>query len=287
MSSIYQKDLFADQEEQATRSLLDQLLEDSKLYKTSKDYFELLEFTRRLRNFAPFNAMLLHLQKPGLTYAASAFEWRSRFDRRPKENARPLLILWPFGPVALVYDVQDTEGKEVPQDVEKFFARGGITGQQIPGFMEIMKRRNINCAHFDGGDAKAGSIRVLKPASTNEHGMYSMQVNRNHAAPVQFVTIAHELAHLFLGHLGSDKKLNIPERPRPNHAQEELEAESVAYLVSGRNGVESKSQTYLTNFVKTNTTIEKLDLYQVMRAAGQVEALLGLTSTTRYERTKL
>ena len=42
---------------------------------------------------------------------------------------------------------------------------------------------------------------------------------------------------------GENKKLNIPERPRPAHAQEELEAESVAYLVCARNGVESKSQT--------------------------------------------
>jgi hypothetical protein len=29
------------------------------------------------------------------------------------EGARPLLILWPFGPVALVYDVMDTAGKDL------------------------------------------------------------------------------------------------------------------------------------------------------------------------------
>ena len=69
----------------------------------------------RLRNFAPFNAMLLQVQKPGLTYAASAADWRTTFKRKPKEGARPLLILWPFGPVALVYDVIDTEGKELPR----------------------------------------------------------------------------------------------------------------------------------------------------------------------------
>lgn len=270
------------EEEAAARSLLDQLLEESRLYKTSQDYLELLEFTKRLRNFAPFNAMLLHVQKPGLTYAASAYDWRTRFGRRPKENARPLLILWPFGPVALVYDVQDTEGKDLPQDVDTFFARGTIKDEQIPAFIEKMSRKNITCAHFDGGDAKAGSIRVVKAATQKEAGWYSMQVNRNHTAPVQFVTIAHELAHLFLGHLGPDKKLNIPERPRPKHAQEELEAESVAYLLCARNGVKSKSQTYLTNFVEANTTIETLDLYQVMRATGQVETLLGLSSHTRY-----
>lgn len=286
MNPYSQQDFFSNPDEQAARTLLDQLLEDSRLYKTSKDYLDLLEFTKRLRNFAPFNAMLLHLQKPGLTYAASAFDWQDRFDRRPKENARPLLILWPFGPVALVYDVQDTEGSELPQDVEKFFARGAITADRIAGFIEKMERKNIACAYFDGGDAKAGSIRVLSPPNPEKKqgGVYSTQVNRNHGGAVQFVTIAHELAHLFLGHLGPDKKLNIPERQRPDHAQRELEAESVAYLVCGRNGVEPNSQTYLTHFVEKSTTIEKLDLYQVMRAAGQVETLLGLTSHTRYQK---
>jgi hypothetical protein len=54
--------------------------------------------------------MLLQVQKPGLNYAASEYDWRDRFDRTIKEGARPLLILWPFGPVALVYDELDTEG---------------------------------------------------------------------------------------------------------------------------------------------------------------------------------
>ncbi len=97
-------------ETEEARSLLDQLLADSRLYTRSADYKALLDFVVRLRNFAPFNAMLLQVQKPGLTYAASAYDWRERFGRTPKEGARPLLILWPFGPVVLVYDVLDTEG---------------------------------------------------------------------------------------------------------------------------------------------------------------------------------
>lgn len=100
---------------ESTRALLDQLLADSRLYRTSQDYKELLEFAARLRNFAPFNAMLLQLQKPGLRYAASARDWCERFGRRPKEDARSLIILWPFGPVALVYDVIDTEGRPLPE----------------------------------------------------------------------------------------------------------------------------------------------------------------------------
>ena len=72
-----------------------------------------------------------------------------------------------------------------------------------------------------------------------------------------------------------------------SHAQREIKAESVAYLVCGRNAVKSKSETYLTAYVGTNTTIEHIDLYQVMRAAGQVETLLGLTAHTKYEKPTL
>ena len=38
------------------RSLLDQLLDESRLYRTGKEYQALLDFVVRLRNFAPFNA---------------------------------------------------------------------------------------------------------------------------------------------------------------------------------------------------------------------------------------
>ncbi len=277
-------------EAEVARSLLDQLLTDSKLYTQSKDYKALLDFVVKLRNFAPFNAMLLQVQKPGMSYAASAFDWQKRFGRKPKEGARPLLILWPFGPVALVYDVMDTEGKDLPVDVASFFAHGAIDGAKLAGFPRLMGKKRIEWLAVDEGDRRAGMIRVVERAQTaKEHSLYRVCVNRNHAAPVQFCTLAHELGHLFLGHLGPDLKLNVPERHLPNdekrrHAQKELEAESVAFIVCNRNGVTSKSETYLKNYVDKNTTVDSVDLYHVMRAAGQVEALLELTSHTRYEK---
>jgi antirestriction protein ArdC len=68
------------------------------------------------------------------------------------------------------------------------------------------------------------------------------------------------------------------------HGQVELEAESVAFLVCARNGVQSKSETYLASYVEKNATIDDVDVYQVMRAAGQVEALLELTAPIKYEK---
>jgi len=277
-----QQDLF---ETESTRSLVDQLLSDSRLYTKSKDYKELLDFVVRMRNFAPFNAMLLQVQKPGLRFAASAYDWRERFGRNPKEGARPLLILWPFGPVALVYDLIDTEGQDVPRDARSYYAQGQIDEEKISSFKEPLRKKNIEWIWVDAGDARAGWIRVIKRASEEKEAtQYRMCVNGNHQPPVQFTTVAHELAHLFLGHLGPDKKLNITGRPSVDHGQAELEAESVAYIVCERNGITSGSETYLKDYVEANTTVDHLDIYQVMRAAGQVEALLGLTEHTKFER---
>jgi hypothetical protein len=271
-------DLFDDEE--ATRGLLDQLLQESRLYKRSKDYHQLLDFVVRLRGFAPFNAMLLQIQKPGLSYAASAADWARRFGRYPKEGARPLLILWPFGPVALVYDVQDTEGKELPRDVSSFVARGSIDASAVRHLAGLLVRKSIDCMWVDAGDCNAGLIRVLRRGTTeNDRTAYRIYINRNHEAAVQFTTLAHELGHLALGHPGPDRKLKVPNRPVVPHALAELEAESVAYVVCRRNGIEPKSETYLSKFVNDDTTTDNLDIYQIMRAAGQVETLLELTAS--------
>jgi hypothetical protein len=129
----------------------------------------LLDFVMPLRNLAPFNAMLLQVQKPGLRYAASATDWWTRFGRKPKDGARPLLILWPFGPIALVYDVADTEGKELPQDVAAFVAHGPIRETEIEAFRQATNRKNIFWDDLDAGDGKAGSIRCTRKATMTKN----------------------------------------------------------------------------------------------------------------------
>lgn len=62
----------------------------------------------------------------------------------------------------------------------------------------------------------------------------------------QFATIAHELAHLYLGDLGGGKELKIAARSGLSHAQVELEAEITSYLICKRNGIESESEIYFS-----------------------------------------
>lgn len=270
--------------EELERSLLANLLESSKLYHTSEDYQALLSFVSRLRNFAPFNAMLLHIQKPGLSYAASAYDWATRFGRSIKEDARPLLILWPFGPVPLVYDMQDTEGDDLPADVaETFHATGPMTEEYIQAYMARLASKGILARHMDRGDAHAGFIKVHPSDDKKVRPEYQLRINGNHSLAAQFVTLAHELGHLFLGHLGEDKYLKVTGRRRLNHAAKEVEAESVAYLVAHRRGISSKSQSYLAGYVHHGSSLADLDLYAITRAAGQIEDALGIAAHTLFE----
>ena len=262
-------------------SILSKMLKEAKLYTQSEDYRKLLEFTVKLRRFAPFNAMLLQIQKPGLSYAATVKEWSWRFNRRPKYGARPLLIMRPFSPVDFVFDIQDTEGDPVPDSVFAFRAEGNVDRLQMKQYEALMlKKAHIRCVYIDAGEYRAGVARVeRKGDKKDEVKNYQVFINSNHSPNVQLTNLIHELAHIYLGHFGSDKRLHVPERRQIYDKLQEIEAESVSYVVCARQGVESKAEGYLASHMDKDTSVKDIDVYQVMRTAGQIEQLLNLAKS--------
>ena len=257
------------------RSQLDQLLDDARMYRSGPDYRQLLEFVSRMPTFAPFNAMLLNVQKPGLSYAATPKHWLEKFGRFPKAEARPLLIMHPFGPVAIVYDIQDTVGEPLPESAWTFTAKGEIDAGEVKSLMNRALALNVSTTLLDTGDALAGSIRLIEYPTNKKPGQYRMHMNRNHRPAVQYGTFVHELAHLCLGHLGGDRKQQIPDRRGVCPVQKELEAESVSYLVSKRRGLEPNSLSYLSQFFTDDEPPRRPDSYEVMRVTGRLERLLN------------
>ena len=55
-------------DEDVTRRALDELFSLTRQYKSTRAYHELLEFITRFRFYAPYNAMLIHVQMPGATF---------------------------------------------------------------------------------------------------------------------------------------------------------------------------------------------------------------------------
>lgn len=272
-----QADLFDasdDTDEERDRALVDQLIADTRLYDSAKAVKELLDFTARLRHIAPFNAMLLHIQKPGLSFAARPRDWWQRFRRRPKPHARPLVVLRNFGPVEFVYDILDTDGDPLPETAFSFPTSGNVPNGWMLAVEQKLGRAEIVVIWLDRGDHTAGHARRL-----TSHGdktrleRFEVGVNRNHPPAAQLVTLAHELAHIFLGHCGSDEKRGVKFNRPEDLALREVEAETVAYLVAKRTGVSPRSESYLDRY---EGAFEQLDLHRILKVASAVEKALGL-----------
>ena len=179
-----------------------------------------------------------------------------------------------FGPVGFVYDIQDTEAlpgaPELPRSVFAFPATGNVSEAMLVAVAKAVAAKGIRIFEIDEGDWHAGRNRRAGDG-------YAVRINRNHARETRLATIAHELAHLHLGHLGADPKHKprIPDRGTVRKEIQEVEAESVAYIVCRRRGVRPESASYLAQFIKAGEPVrETLDVERVMTAAGTVEAAM-------------
>lgn len=271
-------------QERQARLLLDQLLAEAKLYAKGPALMGLLDFVSRLRTVAPFNALLLHIQRPGVTYVASQSDWARQFDRRLTSEARPLLVLHPFGPVALVYDILDTEGPSLPDGVLNFTAAGVMDEDVYAQVRARVEALGIELVHHDVGDRQAGHIqRRANDPRQADRPPYVVRLNRLHRTAVRFSTLVHELGHLFLGHLGEDARLGIEDRRHVPLPQRELEAEMAAYVICMRNGIRPNSASYLAQHVEQNLCTEHLDLYRILRAVARLEDILGLARRSTFQ----
>ena len=149
-------------------------------------------------------------------------------------------------------------------------ATGNVSEAMLAAVAKAVAAKGIRIIEVDEGDWHAGRIRRAGDG-------YAVRVNRNHARETRFATIAHELAHLHLGHLGANPKHKprIPDRGAVRKEVQEVEAESVAFVVCRRRGVRPASASYLAQFIRAGEPVhETLDVERVMTAAGTVEAAM-------------
>ena len=207
-----------------------------------------------------------------------------------------MVILQPRGPVMFVFDVSDTEPTEnaipLPHEVQNpFDVRKGRIGKELETVIESAKRDGIRITNASAGSQAAGSIRPVapgvrslvkfrvgldksrKPVFIDLPVRYDLVVNKNHNREVQFVTIVHELAHLYCGHLGTPDKKWWPDRNGLSLNTREFEAESVAYLVCSRANIDNPSEKYLSGYVAKEDQAPPISLECVMKAAGLIETM--------------
>lgn len=111
-----------------------ELLRRSWRFRNTKEFTKFFDFFARFHNYSRYNTMLVYIQNQAVTFLGGVSFWKKKFGRTIKEDARPYIILAPNGPVMLVYDVFETEGKESP---EEFLEKGlGSKPFEVKGKIE-------------------------------------------------------------------------------------------------------------------------------------------------------
>lgn len=272
--------LFENNEKELKIAALDELFAAVRSYRSSQHYFALIKFIAKLPKYSPFNCFLLHTQNPEVSYVATANQWQKRFGRRVKDEARPLVILAPMSPVLFVFDVVDTEGDPLPENLlNPFETRGSLPNSVWSKTTENLPRDRILLIENKMHSSKAGWIMKARPGDCipleNDllPAKYRMQVNSILDGGARYATLIHELAHLYCGHLGTPNEKWWPDRSTLEKEQVEFEAESVCWLICERAGIKNPSDAYLSGYLKTNQEIPEISLDRILKVAGQIEQM--------------
>jgi len=253
------------------QSSLDDLFIRSRRFRQSKKFVEAVEFVGKFREYSPFNNMLVYLQNPMATYFATARHWHKAFGRTVKDEARGMIILAPRTPVLLVYDIADTEGKTLPSKLEVFGkADGAFDPVILDKTLKNCEREKIQVERKPMGKLRGGFA-----TSRVDHARWKMRIalRADLDDGATYAALCHELAHIFLGHVGADPEGWWPFRMNLSHAVTEIEAEAVAHIVCRRAGLRTHAAEYLSSFVDDDDNVEGISLDLVSRTAGRIEEM--------------
>jgi hypothetical protein len=261
-----------------TKALAEHLKEGMKNYLDSEQFKSFLDTMSKFHNYSLNNIHLLKMQNPNVSRVASFNKWKADFDRTVKKGSKALKIWVPyqvktsipvhqkelsFSPsenemeekevtvtrfkLGNVFDVSQTEGKELPKaineltgsvkDYEDLYraAKAVSMDNQVPISFEEIKREGAN-GYYSPNENR---IVISKGLKGQEHILK---------------TIFHEMAHSDL-HRGSNAQYGDDQ-----YRKQELQAESVAYVVANHFGFDTSSYSfgYLAIWAKDKNGFEDM-----------------------------
>ena len=261
-----------------TKGLAEHLKEGMKNYLDSEQFKSFLDTMSKFHNYSLNNIHLLKMQNPNVSHVASFNKWKTDFERTVKKGSKALKIWVPyqvktkisanqnelsFSPsetemeekevtvtrfkLGNVFDVSQTEGKELPKAINE------LTGS-VKDYEDLY--RAAKAVSMD--NQVSISFEEIKRESAN--GYYSPDENRiviSKGLKGQehiLKTIFHEMAHSDL-HRGTNAQYGDDQ-----YRKQELQAESVAYVVANHFGFDTSSYSfgYLAIWAKDKNGFEDM-----------------------------
>ena len=235
----------------------------------SERYKEYLRVMSKFHNYSFNNTLLIAMQKPDASLIAGFTAWKNQFQRNVKKGEKGIKIIAPspfkikqetekIDPqtqkpvigrdgkpvteekeitipaykVVSVFDVSQTEGKELPD-----IAVDALTGdvEQYSDFFAALEKTSTVPIGFEKIEGGAhGYYHLEDKRIALDEGMSELQTLK---------TAIHEIAHAKL----HDIDLNAPkdeQQPRVDRRTREVEAESIAYTVCQHYGLDTSDYSF-------------------------------------------
>lgn len=271
---------------------LDELFLLARHYHDSEQFLGLLKFVSNFKRYSPFNAMLVYTQMPGAHYVLPAKQWIEKYGRHPRPDAQPLVMLQPKGPVMFAYDVSQTEGRALPEQLEDpFHVKGSFSENEFSRTKLNCRRLGVEIIEKPMGSTLAGYVRnaanpdhrigigriehnrIIEVDGVSVPLMATTVLNSNHSREVSYATLTHELAHLFCGHVGVMESSWWSDRSHLDRNTREFEAESVSYIVCQRAGLDTPAVAYLHVYLNEHNEAPSISLHSVFKAVQKIESM--------------
>ena len=234
----------------------------------SERYKEYLKVMSKFHNYSFRNTVLIAMQKPDASLVAGFSAWKNNFERNVMKGQKGIKIIAPspykikqemqkIDPhtqkpiigkdgkpvteekevkipaykVVSVFDVSQTEGKELP-DIAVDELTGDVDRYK-DFFAALEKTSPVPIAFENIGGGSHGYYHLEDKRIAINEGMSELQTLK---------TAIHEIAHAKL----HDIDLNAPkdEQPRVDRRTREVEAESVAYTVCQHYGLDTSDYSF-------------------------------------------
>lgn len=235
----------------------------------SEQYKAYLTAMSKFNNYSFNNTLLIAMQKPDASLVAGFGKWRDDFERHVKKGEKGIKILAPspykvkkqmekIDPstqkpvigadgkpvteereieipafrVVTVFDVSQTEGKEIP-DIAVSELTGSV--EQYQDFFAALEKASPVPIAFENIEGGAhGYYHLEEKRIAIDEGMSELQTLK---------TAIHEIAHAKLHAIDKDAPAT-EQAVRPDHRTREVQAESVAYAVCQHYGLDTSDYSF-------------------------------------------
>ena len=250
-----------------------------KFYQNGGVYQKYLDVMGKFHKYSPLNCALIEEQFPSAKYVATLPRW-NELNRKVKKGQHGVKIWAPndygrgFHKVT-VFDISQTSGVPLPEDTTRFLT------EDVAGYTRLFNAA-VNSSSFPVEFADASKFDNTTHRGTCCYNPDHILLRKGMGQLENFKVCIHEIAHSMMH---NSKLAGYIKKDRET---EELEAESVAYVVCSHFGLDTSDYSFgyiygwsnSKGMVLLDECMENIQRYS-RRIIEKIEENLGLAVTSK------